>query len=118
MSMLAAALELAELGFRVFPIWPGAKNPITSSGFLDASTDLVRIRQWWGKHPKANIGIATGHLATGEMFIVIDLDEHDPNESGNDAWAEIIATQGPADTVEALLVIGHDLPDFCLEAQR
>lgn len=65
-----AALAYADMGWPVFPLRPGTKMPFPGSrGFKDATTDRVRIRQWWGRRPTANIGIPTGVL-----FDVIDVD--------------------------------------------
>jgi hypothetical protein len=67
-ELLTAALRYAEMGYRVFPCWPGSKKPLTEHGFHDASTDTAQIEEWWGKHPRANIGIAT------EGMLVVDID--------------------------------------------
>lgn len=64
----AAALKYASEGFRVLPTWPNAKNPLTTNGFKDATTDIQQINQWWAKCPKANVAIYTQDL------LVLDLD--------------------------------------------
>jgi hypothetical protein len=70
-----AALAYAErFGWRVHPLKPGAKTPITSHGFKDASTDPEQIRAWWTEHPDANIGIATGK---DSGISVLDVDVKD-----------------------------------------
>jgi hypothetical protein len=75
---LRAAQKYAGQGWPVFPVWwiegdrcgcgkvdcqhPG-KHPIgqlAPNGRNSATTDLEKIKDWWGKCPKANIGIATG----------------------------------------------------------
>jgi hypothetical protein len=73
--MIAGALAWLDRGFAVFPIKPRSKVPLASlvpHGFLDASRDHTVVCDWWGRAPKANIGIATGggHL-------VLDLDDAD-----------------------------------------
>src|SRR5260370_28571461 len=92
--MLEAALEYAERGVPVFPVWSAAggqcrcgmrncenpgKHPITKNGFLDASADTDQIRAWWTEYPDANIA-----APTGEQGIVLD---EDPREGGdNTLW--------------------------------
>jgi len=58
--MLDAALAYAAHGWPVHPLTPFGKTPMTTHGFLDATTDADQIRSWWGDCPDANIGIATG----------------------------------------------------------
>jgi hypothetical protein len=65
-------LEYAKRGWRVFPVWPRGKNPLTPNGFKDATTDAATIRRWWSRWPKANIG-----LAVLGGFIVVDVDSPD-----------------------------------------
>lgn len=60
MTLLETAIALAESGIRVFPLVPKAKNPISSRGVKDATTNLDSINTWWKKWPDANIGIAMG----------------------------------------------------------
>lgn len=66
--MLRAAIELADLGYPVFPCAPGKKQPLCAHGFRDATTDVARLEAWWQKHPPANIGIPT------EGLVVVDVD--------------------------------------------
>jgi hypothetical protein len=78
-NILDAALELAARGIPVFPCRPDdelvdgelykAKSPRTPRGFKDATTDPLRIRQWWTRHPYSLIG-----TPTGDQFVVIDVD--------------------------------------------
>ena len=68
-----AAIELARRGCPVFPCAPDGKQPLTSRGFHDASTDPERVRWWWRRNPDANIGIPTGE-ASG--VLVVDVDVH------------------------------------------
>jgi Bifunctional DNA primase/polymerase, N-terminal len=74
-AMIAGALAWLDRGFAVFPINPRSKVPLTSlvpHGFLDASRDHAVVCDWWGRAPKANIGIATG-----AGHFVLDLDDAD-----------------------------------------
>lgn len=50
-----------------------AKHPLTQHGLKDASNDPVRIKDWWAKFPKANIGVCTGDLSNGLAVIDFDL---------------------------------------------
>ena len=77
MSKLAAALDLAARGFRVFPIKPGAKHPPLLNGWpTKATSDPEVVAMYWLPMPEANIGIHCEGLA------VIDVDV---NKGGNDA---------------------------------
>lgn len=67
-EIVAAALEYAGLGYRVFPIAEGGKTPATEHGCLDATSDEAVINAWWRRNPNYNIGVATDGLC------VIDVD--------------------------------------------
>lgn len=74
-----AALELASLGFKVFPCLPHTqgkpkdrgKAPLTKHGFKDATRGENQIRRWWTLWPDANIGLVTGDE---NGIIVVDPD--------------------------------------------
>lgn len=59
---MQSALAYAKSGFRVFPLKPRGKTPLTPHGHKDATTDLDTIRKWWQQYPLANIGIETTGL--------------------------------------------------------
>ncbi len=61
-ALLEAALRYGGLGYRVFPCVPKKKNPMTTHGHLEATTDCDQIRAWWSRCPGANIGLATEGL--------------------------------------------------------
>ena len=60
---------LVGLGYRVFPLVPNGKKPITKNGFKDATNDRVQVAKWWTDKPNANIGIRTGG-----GLVVVDVD--------------------------------------------
>src|SRR5262245_27268533 len=68
-NMLEAALKYAKDGYAVLPL--KGKLPLTKHGYKDASRDVAQIAKWWGKHPDANIGIATGDRSG---LVVLDID--------------------------------------------
>ena len=71
--MLESALLYASLGWPVFPLYPKSKNPATTHGFKDATTDEEQIRTWWSRRDY-NIGIATGN-----GLCVLDVDDKPKN---------------------------------------
>ena len=74
------ALQLASLGWSVFPVVTGGKSPATKHGFKDASHDPALICTMFGE-TNYNIGIATGQTSGG--IIVIDADvKPDQNKNG------------------------------------
>lgn len=102
--MSAAALDHANRGWHVFPLWgidngtcrcpagpecghPG-KHPRTPRGLNDATSDRARIARWWQRHPHDNIGVNAG--ASG--LIVLDLD----GPEGVDTYGRSIGGLGPA----------------------
>ena len=83
-TSLAAALEYAELGWRVMPLHAPVdtgcscgqrncrnvgKHPRIKDWRDVATNDFEQIEEWFGRWPEANIG-----LVTGEYFDVIDID--------------------------------------------
>lgn len=82
---LQFALALGALGFRVFPCQPFDKAPLTSQGFIDATTDERQIKNWFHRWPNANLALATG-LYSGQgktkCLVVLDFDSKfgDPNQ--------------------------------------
>ncbi len=73
MQPLDYALAYARIGWHVFPVEAGTKQPLgrlAPRGFLDATTDAGQIRRWWATAPDASIGVAMG--ASGLVAIDID----------------------------------------------
>ena len=65
-----AAVRYATRGWRVFPLKPRDKVPLTTHGFKDATCDPATVAAWWDATPDANIGFVPG--ASG--LVVIDAD--------------------------------------------
>ena len=80
-----AALELAQLGYPVFPLPAGQKIPRKgSNGLLDATTDEAKIDAWWLENADYNIGIRTDGL------LVVDIDgKENPLLSDSDKMLEL-----------------------------
>jgi len=90
--MVRWALLYASLGFKVFPLMPGTKEPY--GGFewrAEATGDLDQILFWWGRVPDANIGIACGAPSGINVF---DLDV---KGEGN-GWESVGALLDPEST--------------------
>jgi hypothetical protein len=73
-TLLDAALDHAANGWRVLPLVPNTKRPLTAHGVKDATSDLVTIAEWWTATPDSNIGIAAG---AGSGVTVLDVDVKD-----------------------------------------
>ncbi len=70
-GFLSSALAAADLGWHVFPVAPGSKQPALRENWQDlATTDPDQIRSWWVRHRDYNIGIACGPSG----LVVVDLD--------------------------------------------
>jgi len=66
-----------SLGWKVFPLQPGSKQPFEKShGVVDASDNPDKIDAWHARCPNSNIAIACG----ASHLMVVDLDPR------NDCW--------------------------------
>lgn len=82
------AMGHAAIGYHVFPLRAESKLPATKRGFHDATDSMVRVYDWWSRHPSSNVGIATG--ASG--LLVLDLDvAHDHEGHCGEAFAHVCA---------------------------
>lgn len=109
-DMTRQALELAEKGFRVFPVYEptakgcscktesclnGGKHPRVLEWQKVATTDAAQIKIWWSKWQGANIGIATGK---GSNVIVLDVDA---NKGGDASLSELFEDSEIPETLTA-----------------
>ena len=83
----AAAVQYAQWGIPVLPLWPRSKQPHIRHGFLSATTDVDTIAQWWSDNPDDNIG-----LRPPPGFVVLD---EDPRDGGDVRLAQICRRHGP-----------------------
>ncbi len=115
MTKKESALELASIGWYIFPIWGTVllegrteclcsghsedtrksigKHPMFNGGHNKATVDQAQIEMWWNKHPNANVGVACGQLSG---FCVLDID---PDNGGNETLNKY---PEPPTTVEAI----------------
>ena len=89
-----AALFLASLGHRVFPVKQNGKSPAIKDWQNRATCDPETVGGWWDENSRYNIGIATGPESNGKFLVVIDLDKHDPLKDGTQSLAGWMATHG------------------------
>lgn len=97
-NRLDAALEWAARGFDVLPLHsideagnctcgksncasPG-KHPLTSHGYLDASSDPSVIRDWFADYEAANIGVIPGSADC----VVVDVDPRNAPANDIEEW--------------------------------
>src|SRR5690349_21340480 len=92
-----SALYYAQrIGWPVFPLKPGGKQPATPHGFHDATRDPEQISSWWTAMPDANIGTPTGTDGCGYDVIDVDRDEQWPNPAqGFQSWARMLHADCP-----------------------
>ncbi len=88
-TLFKAALSYAKRGILVFPCEPGGKRPLTHNGFWDATSDVHRVKAWWGRWPAANIGVPTGKSSG---LLVLDVD---PRDGGLESLAALEREDGP-----------------------
>jgi hypothetical protein len=107
-ELTEAAVHYARHNIPVFPVWNPTENggcacpksldcsrpakhpvgPLASHGLQEATTDLDRIRRWWGQYPEANIGMPTGAW-TGVVVL-----EADPEQGGFQSLLALVRRYG------------------------
>lgn len=91
MSFLKAALELAELGFHVFPLLPNSKNPAIVDFPNMATRDPIQIKKWWidpilETEKPYNPGISTTKFNCDHSMLVIDVDNKNGKNGDETLW--------------------------------
>jgi hypothetical protein len=85
--LAVSALAFAKAGIAIFPCVPKTKQPLIKDNLNSATTSESQIKEWWGKHPNANIGMPTG-AKNGRVII-------DPDgPTGEDSLAKLTAQHG------------------------
>lgn len=88
MDKVETAIELARLGFNIFPLLFNSKVPAIS-GFPERATrDEVQLRKWWSVNKNRNIGISTTRFWEDEALFVIDVDNK-PGKNGDASILEL-----------------------------
>ena len=108
MTVLENALLYASRGIRVIPIAPGEKYPAGIEAWQTiATSNEATVKQWFTTTYKGwGVGICTGRAGARQVF-VLDIDEHDPQQSGSDTLADLEAEHGKLpDTVTVLTPTG------------
>lgn len=94
--------DLATLGWPLFPVLSGSKNPATKNGFKDASTDHAKILGWGMQHGNCNWGLVPP--ATAWVLDIDPLDDGSPNKAFNqDQLFEIASAAGAISTTPGKL---------------
>jgi len=94
-DILTEALKLAEHGFHVIPVKPGQKHPGIPEWQNHATTDSQTITNWFtGLYRDHGIGVAPRQHGDRWLF-VIDVDEHDPEQSGTETLRDLTDAYGP-----------------------
>jgi hypothetical protein len=88
-SKLDAALQLAALGFPVFPLIPNGKIPAIENWQAQATTNPEYIKRWWQNRADCNVGVSTHRL------LVVDID---PRHDGDKTFAALEMTESFAET--------------------
>lgn len=88
MDFLSAAERYVRLGFKVFPLKPLSKVPLTEHGVLDATDDMDVLAHYVRNHPDANIAVGCG---PDSGITVIDVDRH---HGGVESLKELIKKHG------------------------
>lgn len=118
-----AAFELAEAGFRVFPLCPRGKTPLKGGWAKDATDDPVEVRDLWTVQRQekptrhANIGCATGKR------VMLDFDTDEALETFKEiakqqgGFPRTVAARSGRSNAEGLH-IWYELPDDIDESIR
>ncbi len=92
MNFLQDAEHYVALGFRVFPLKPGSKEPATKNGVHDATSHMYALSQYAEKVPDANIAVGCGSASGQNGLTVIDVDKH---HGGVESFQALIKKHDP-----------------------
>lgn len=76
------ALYYASLGWAVFPLHPKTKQPANKHGSAEATSDPVRIAEWWDWLPTANIGMCPAKSGLYALDV-------DPRNGGDKSFEQL-----------------------------
>jgi len=107
MTVLEHALRYAANQIRIIPIRPGGKSPGIKNWTTLATSNPDTIRNWYeGPYKDWGVGIVTGR-AGDRQFFVLDVDEHDPQQSGSETLRDLEQEYEPLpDTITVLTPTG------------
>jgi hypothetical protein len=85
---LVAALDYAQHGLKIFPLFGKAPAIKGGKGHHDASDDPDQIMAWWSEYPQANIGLP---MKINDLMAW----DVDPRNGGDKTLAALIKERGP-----------------------
>lgn len=98
---LEAIITWAKQDLPILPLAPKGKKPIIPGGVHSATLNKKALRKYFGTHPEANYGVATGAVAGA---FVVDVD----GEEGRAALLRLEKKHGPLQkTVTVQTARGH-----------
>lgn len=93
-SKVEHALNLAKIGFHVFPLHANSKLPFIEGFPTRATTDEKQIRKWWEMNSHFNIGISTSSFNGGKSaLIAVDVDNKG-DKKGSDELLRLELEEG------------------------
>lgn len=73
-QLLNAALEYLDAGYSIIPVGQDKKPLISWIEFQKRQATREEVKEWWTRHPEANIGMVTGSISG-----ICAVDNDDPN---------------------------------------
>lgn len=79
LTFIERAVPYAKAGYKVFPLVPFSKRPITPNGVKDATARIDIIERWATEYPvECNVGVAGGWGSGPNGLLILDVDkQHD-----------------------------------------
>lgn len=87
MKQIERVLNLASMGYRLFPLSPMSKIPLGgTNGVLDATNEEAKLLSWDAEKENLNWGIAGGRIEGNDesYLIVIDVDTKEGKNGANE----------------------------------